>query len=162
MLSHYFLSFFSRTLVRSLFLPTSFCSPSSQGKCLITVQLCEEEQPGDVEGVEFYLLFAGTTQSHITSALRSGHDILQALCPGKANPQSFAAVCYLCCIQGDSSTCSARVLLLALLYSRQETVTGVSVTFCPFKAFLGDPVRSVRCRCTPWSPCSQCLTVPKL
>ncbi|XP_046897205.1 A-kinase anchor protein 13 isoform X3 [Hypomesus transpacificus] len=51
------------------------------GKCLITVQLCEEEQPGDVEGVEFYLLFAGTTQSHITSALRSGHDILQALCP---------------------------------------------------------------------------------
>ncbi|XP_076011609.1 A-kinase anchor protein 13 isoform X2 [Genypterus blacodes] len=51
------------------------------GRCIITVQLCDEELTEDEEGVDYFLLFAGSTQRHLTSTLRSSHDTLQALCP---------------------------------------------------------------------------------
>ncbi|CAB1338734.1 unnamed protein product, partial [Coregonus sp. 'balchen'] len=56
-------------------------SPSLQGKVVITVQLCDEEQTEDEEGEEYFLLFSGSSQSHLTSALWSGHDTLHTLCP---------------------------------------------------------------------------------
>ncbi|XP_054625785.1 A-kinase anchor protein 13 isoform X2 [Dunckerocampus dactyliophorus] len=51
------------------------------GRCVITVQLAHEELALDEEGGDYFLLFAGSTQRHLTSTLRSGHDTLQALCP---------------------------------------------------------------------------------
>lgn len=51
------------------------------GECLLTVQLCEEECVEDEEDVEFYLLFAGTTQRHVSSTLKISHVTLQAVCP---------------------------------------------------------------------------------
>lgn len=53
-----------------------------QGECLLTVQLCEEECVEDEDDVEFYLLFAGTTQRHISSTSKISHVTLQAVCPG--------------------------------------------------------------------------------
>uniref|UniRef100_A0A8C4HRR2 Si:dkey-172h23.2 n=1 Tax=Dicentrarchus labrax TaxID=13489 RepID=A0A8C4HRR2_DICLA len=50
------------------------------GRCVITVQLADEELAGE-EGVDYFLLFAGSTQRHLTSTLRSNHDTLQAVCP---------------------------------------------------------------------------------
>lgn len=61
-------------------------SPSLQGRCVITVQLADEELDAaakEEEGVDFFLLFAGSTQRHLTSTFRSSHDTLQALCPGE-------------------------------------------------------------------------------
>lgn len=64
-------------------------SLSLQGHCIITLQLSDEELAADYEGVDYFLLFAGSTQRHLTSALRSSHGILQALCPGEPpHPQS--------------------------------------------------------------------------
>nr|XP_043885644.1 A-kinase anchor protein 13 isoform X5 [Solea senegalensis] len=51
------------------------------GQCVITVQLADEELAADEEGVDYFLLFAGSTQRHLTSTLRSSHDTLQAACP---------------------------------------------------------------------------------
>ncbi|XP_031704585.1 A-kinase anchor protein 13 isoform X5 [Anarrhichthys ocellatus] len=57
------------------------------GRCVLTVQLADEElaaaaaEEEEEEGVDYFLLFAGSTQRHLTSTLRSSHDTLQALCP---------------------------------------------------------------------------------
>ncbi|XP_074522101.1 A-kinase anchor protein 13 [Halichoeres trimaculatus] len=51
------------------------------GRCVLTVQLSDEELAAHDEGVDYFLLFAGSTQRHLTSTLRSSHDTLQALCP---------------------------------------------------------------------------------
>uniref|UniRef100_A0A3B3UR88 A-kinase anchor protein 13-like n=1 Tax=Poecilia latipinna TaxID=48699 RepID=A0A3B3UR88_9TELE len=51
------------------------------GRCVVTVQLSDEELAADDRGVDYFLLFAGSTQRHLTSTLRSSHDTLQALCP---------------------------------------------------------------------------------
>ncbi|XP_067292548.1 A-kinase anchor protein 13 isoform X3 [Pseudorasbora parva] len=51
------------------------------GDCLLTVQLCEEDCVEDEEDVEFYLLFAGTTQRHVSSTSKISHVTLQAVCP---------------------------------------------------------------------------------
>ncbi|XP_078017755.1 A-kinase anchor protein 13-like isoform X1 [Epinephelus lanceolatus] len=51
------------------------------GRCVITVQLADDELAADEEGVDYFLLFVGSTQRHLTSTLRSSHDTLQALCP---------------------------------------------------------------------------------
>ncbi|XP_041814727.1 A-kinase anchor protein 13 isoform X2 [Chelmon rostratus] len=51
------------------------------GQCVITVRLSDEELAADEEGVDYFLLFAGSTQRHLTSTLRSNHDTLHALCP---------------------------------------------------------------------------------
>ncbi|XP_067235199.1 A-kinase anchor protein 13 isoform X5 [Chanodichthys erythropterus] len=56
-------------------------SCASMGECLLTVQLCEEECVEDEEEVEFYLLFAGTTQRHVSSTSKISHVTLQAVCP---------------------------------------------------------------------------------
>lgn len=60
-----------------------FLCLSLQGQCVITVQLADEELAADEAGVDYFLLFAGSTQRHLTSTLRSSHDTLQAVCPGK-------------------------------------------------------------------------------
>ncbi|KAM9503908.1 A-kinase anchor protein 13-like isoform 1-T1 [Salvelinus alpinus] len=64
------------------------------GKCLLTVQLGDGER---LEDVEFYLLFAGTTQRHLTSTLRISHVTLQAVCPAHD-----------CCESVQVTLCSAR------------------------------------------------------
>ncbi|XP_061621436.1 A-kinase anchor protein 13 isoform X2 [Phyllopteryx taeniolatus] len=56
------------------------------GRCVITVQLTDEELDVNEDGgaaitTNYFLLFAGSTQRHLSSTLRSGHDTLQALCP---------------------------------------------------------------------------------
>ncbi|KAG5263858.1 hypothetical protein AALO_G00269420 [Alosa alosa] len=58
------------------------------GNCVLTVQLSDEElaqaqsQARDVEGAEFYLLFSGSRQTHLSTTLRTPeHGSLQALCP---------------------------------------------------------------------------------
>ncbi|XP_024150558.1 A-kinase anchor protein 13 isoform X1 [Oryzias melastigma] len=52
------------------------------GHCVVTVQLADEELPADdEEDVDYFLLFAGSTQRHLTSTLKSSHDTLQAMCP---------------------------------------------------------------------------------
>lgn len=47
------------------------------------MQLTEEEVAADDGDVDYFLLFVGSTKRHLTSTLRSNHDTLQALCPGK-------------------------------------------------------------------------------
>ncbi|XP_035992138.1 A-kinase anchor protein 13 isoform X3 [Fundulus heteroclitus] len=56
-------------------------APLYQGRCVVTVQLSDEELAADDKGLDYFLLFAGSTQRHLTSTLRSSHDTLQALCP---------------------------------------------------------------------------------
>ncbi|XP_070845800.1 A-kinase anchor protein 13 isoform X4 [Chaetodon trifascialis] len=51
------------------------------GQCVISVQLTDEELAAHEEGVDYFLLFAGSTQRHLTSTLRNNHDTLHALCP---------------------------------------------------------------------------------
>lgn len=63
-----------------LYIPSHF---SQQGRCVVTVQLSDEELAADGRGVDYFLLFAGSTQRHLTSTLRSSHDTLKALCPGE-------------------------------------------------------------------------------
>ncbi|XP_061100499.1 A-kinase anchor protein 13 isoform X2 [Conger conger] len=67
------------------------------GECLLTVQLCDEEHFEEEEDVEFYLLFSGTTQRHLTSTLRISHVTLQAICPAHD-----------CCESVRVTLCSAR------------------------------------------------------
>ncbi|XP_062403322.1 A-kinase anchor protein 13 isoform X2 [Sardina pilchardus] len=51
------------------------------GECVLTVQLCDDECGEEEEEVEFYLLFAGSTQRHLASTLRISQVTLQAICP---------------------------------------------------------------------------------
>ncbi|XP_037549991.1 A-kinase anchor protein 13 [Nematolebias whitei] len=51
------------------------------GHCIVTVQLSDEEQAAHYEGADYFLLFAGSTQRHLTSTLRNSDGTLQALCP---------------------------------------------------------------------------------
>lgn len=53
---------------------TVFC----QGDCVLTVQLDEDEE----KEADFYLIFSGSTQRHVSSTLRVSHVTLQAMCPG--------------------------------------------------------------------------------
>lgn len=68
--------------------PLSLCL---QGRCVISVQLTDEELVADDKGVDYFLLFAGSTQRHLTSTLRNNHDTLHALCPGKPHLPQFPA-----------------------------------------------------------------------
>lgn len=60
-----------------------------QGKCVLTVELddneaCPSDQGEEEEDTaEFYLLFSGSTQRHLTSTIQVSHVTLQAVCPGK-------------------------------------------------------------------------------
>uniref|UniRef100_UPI003AAC7CA6 A-kinase anchor protein 13 n=1 Tax=Centroberyx gerrardi TaxID=166262 RepID=UPI003AAC7CA6 len=56
------------------------------GECVLTVHLdddeaCCAEGEEEEEEVEFYLLFSGSSQRHLTSTLRVSHVTLQAMCP---------------------------------------------------------------------------------
>uniref|UniRef100_A0AAX7VWM6 A-kinase anchor protein 13-like n=1 Tax=Astatotilapia calliptera TaxID=8154 RepID=A0AAX7VWM6_ASTCA len=48
------------------------------GDCVLTVQLDEDEE----KEADFYLIFSGSTQRHVSSTLRVSHVTLQAMCPG--------------------------------------------------------------------------------
>ncbi|XP_055011081.1 uncharacterized protein LOC110169678 isoform X2 [Boleophthalmus pectinirostris] len=59
------------------------------GECVLTVQLEDndacpspEEEEEEEELVEFYLLFSGSSQRHLTSTIRASPATLQAVCPG--------------------------------------------------------------------------------
>ncbi|KAI3377652.1 hypothetical protein L3Q82_008812, partial [Scortum barcoo] len=85
------------------------------GRCVITVQLADEEQAADDEGVDYFLLFAGSTQRHLTTTLRSSHDTLQALCP--AHDCCEVVLVTLCSVtrgvSEDPEPCLVRVAPLA-------------------------------------------------
>ncbi|XP_070763222.1 A-kinase anchor protein 13-like [Enoplosus armatus] len=54
------------------------------GECVLTVQLDDDDvchAKEEREEVEFYLLFSGSTQRHLSSTLRVNHVTLQAVCP---------------------------------------------------------------------------------
>ncbi|XP_051560253.1 A-kinase anchor protein 13-like isoform X2 [Myxocyprinus asiaticus] len=58
------------------------CQAPLYGLCVLTVQLCDEVLVEGEQGeVEFFLLFTGSTQSHLTSTLKVNHATLQAVCP---------------------------------------------------------------------------------
>ncbi|XP_036442028.1 A-kinase anchor protein 13 isoform X3 [Colossoma macropomum] len=69
------------------------------GSCVLTVQLSDEELCQGEEGredAELFLVFAGSTQRHLSSTLRVSHDTLQAVCPAHE-----------CCESVVVTTCSA-------------------------------------------------------
>lgn len=87
----------------------NLCLP--QGQCVLTVQLNnddvsraegeepEREEVEEEEEVEFYLLFSGSTQRHVTSTVRVSRVTLQAVCPGRltkvlVRPSVFFFVCF--------------------------------------------------------------------
>ncbi|XP_034541586.1 A-kinase anchor protein 13 [Notolabrus celidotus] len=56
------------------------------GECVLTVQLddedvCPTDKEEEEEKAEFYLLFSGSTQRHVSSTLRVSQVTLQAVCP---------------------------------------------------------------------------------
>ncbi|XP_048039691.1 A-kinase anchor protein 13-like isoform X4 [Megalobrama amblycephala] len=52
------------------------------GKCVLTVKLCDEAlREGEQGDVQFFLLFTGSSQRHLTSTLKLSHGTLQAVCP---------------------------------------------------------------------------------
>ncbi|XP_077376343.1 A-kinase anchor protein 13 isoform X2 [Festucalex cinctus] len=85
------------------------------GRCVITVQLTDgEELAVDEEGAapasDYFLLFAGSTQRHLSSTLRSGHDTLQALCPAHSCCEEVSVT--LCAVtRGDSTTSEEQTTL---------------------------------------------------
>uniref|UniRef100_A0A673LIC2 Uncharacterized protein n=1 Tax=Sinocyclocheilus rhinocerous TaxID=307959 RepID=A0A673LIC2_9TELE len=57
-------------------------SSSPCGECVLTVQLCDEALGEGEQGeVQFFLLFTGSAQRHLTSTLKVSHATLQAVCP---------------------------------------------------------------------------------
>lgn len=59
----------------------------------------EREEVEEEEEVEFYLLFSGSTQRHVTSTVRVSRVTLQAVCPGRltkvlVRPSGFFFVCF--------------------------------------------------------------------
>ncbi|CAL9697076.1 unnamed protein product [Knipowitschia caucasica] len=75
------------------------------GKCVLTVLLedddavPEEEEEGEL--VEFYLLFSGSSQRHLTSTVRVGRVTLQAVCPGHNEYEQVLVV--LCVARPDGA-----------------------------------------------------------
>uniref|UniRef100_A0A8C2CCP3 Phorbol-ester/DAG-type domain-containing protein n=1 Tax=Cyprinus carpio TaxID=7962 RepID=A0A8C2CCP3_CYPCA len=58
------------------------CQAPLYGKCVLTVQLCDEALGEGEQGeVQFFLLFTGSAQRHLTSTLKLNHATLQAVCP---------------------------------------------------------------------------------
>ncbi|CAL8246290.1 unnamed protein product [Lota lota] len=102
-------------------------STCNYGQCLITVKLDAEEQ-GE-EDVEYFLLFAGSTQRHLTSTLRASQDTLQALCP--AHDCSETVQITLCClrqavsgapeVQGSGTGCVAQLAQQCFCFVQDPT-----------------------------------------
>lgn len=83
-----FCSCFCPKYMHFLFISTIFVSQFSlflcQGKCVLTVQLCDEAlSEGERGEVQFFLSFTGSAQRHLTSTLKVNHATLQAVCPGE-------------------------------------------------------------------------------
>ncbi|XP_052416840.1 A-kinase anchor protein 13 isoform X1 [Carassius gibelio] len=58
------------------------CQAPLYGKCVLTVQLCDEALGEGEQGeVQFFLLFTGSAQRHLASTLKVNHATLQAVCP---------------------------------------------------------------------------------
>ncbi|XP_026071984.1 A-kinase anchor protein 13-like isoform X3 [Carassius auratus] len=58
------------------------CQAPLYGECVLTVQLCDEALGEGEQGeVQFFLLFTGSAQRHLTSTLKVNHATLQAVCP---------------------------------------------------------------------------------
>ncbi|XP_016401270.1 A-kinase anchor protein 13-like [Sinocyclocheilus rhinocerous] len=58
------------------------CQAPLYGECVLTVQLCDEALGEGEQGeVQFFLLFTGSAQRHLTSTLKVSHATLQAVCP---------------------------------------------------------------------------------
>ncbi|XP_043100441.1 A-kinase anchor protein 13-like isoform X2 [Puntigrus tetrazona] len=58
------------------------CQAPVYGKCVLTVQLCDEVLAEGEQGeVRFFLLFTGSAQRHLTSTLKVNNASLQAVCP---------------------------------------------------------------------------------
>ncbi|XP_060797046.1 A-kinase anchor protein 13 isoform X3 [Neoarius graeffei] len=68
------------------------------GSCVLTVQLSDDELC-EREDVEFFLLFTGSTQRHVSSTLKISHDTLQLVCP--AHDHSESVVVTLCSVGPD-------------------------------------------------------------
>ncbi|KAI9523074.1 hypothetical protein NQZ68_031163, partial [Dissostichus eleginoides] len=76
----------------------------SPGECVLTVHLEEDDvcrAEDEEEKVEFYLLFSGSTQRHLTSTLRVSHVTLQAVCP--AHNVCEQVLVTLCWVQPDGA-----------------------------------------------------------
>ncbi|XP_053539354.1 A-kinase anchor protein 13 isoform X2 [Ictalurus punctatus] len=63
------------------------------GSCVLTVQLSDDELC-EGEDVEFFLLFTGSTQRHVSSTVKISHDTLQLVCP--AHDRCESVVVTLC------------------------------------------------------------------
>ncbi|KAF4111507.1 A-kinase anchor protein 13 isoform X3 [Onychostoma macrolepis] len=58
------------------------CQAPLYGKCVLTVQLCDEVlSEGEQGEVQYFLSFTGSAQRQITSTLKVNHATLQAVCP---------------------------------------------------------------------------------
>ncbi|XP_039514843.1 A-kinase anchor protein 13 isoform X2 [Pimephales promelas] len=58
------------------------CQAPLYGKCVLTVQLCDEAlREGEQGEVQFFLWFTGSSQRHLTSTLKLNHGTIQAVCP---------------------------------------------------------------------------------
>ncbi|XP_033941104.1 A-kinase anchor protein 13-like isoform X3 [Pseudochaenichthys georgianus] len=74
------------------------------GECVLTVHLEEDDvcrAEDEDEKVEFYLLFSGSTQRHLSSTLRVSHVTLQAVCP--AHNVCEQVLVTLCWVQPDGA-----------------------------------------------------------
>ncbi|KAJ0001961.1 hypothetical protein NQD34_001757, partial [Periophthalmus magnuspinnatus] len=81
------------------------------GRCVVTVQLTDEELAVADERHKYFLLFNGSTKRHLTSTHRSSHDTLQALCP--AHDCCEAVLVTLCSISPSSEGHAGHVTPLA-------------------------------------------------
>ncbi|XP_054475522.1 A-kinase anchor protein 13 [Anoplopoma fimbria] len=127
------------------------------GECVLTVQLddgdvCRAEGEEDEdEEAEFYLLFAGSTQRHLTSTLRVSHVTLQAVCP--AHDVCEPVLVTLCLArpggpvdtQSQETFCYVQDLALDMAHFLLDNIS-------PQEALLLDDEQSVRgwIRTWPW------------
>uniref|UniRef100_A0AAY5KII3 DBB domain-containing protein n=1 Tax=Esox lucius TaxID=8010 RepID=A0AAY5KII3_ESOLU len=101
------------------------------GQVVITVQLCDEEQTEDEEGEEYYLLFSGSSQSHLTSAVLSSHDTLQAMCP--AHDCSELVRVTLCrALPGNLSVCETLTSVLPVAEQQFSFVQDLAFDMAQF------------------------------
>ncbi|XP_047666584.1 A-kinase anchor protein 13 isoform X3 [Tachysurus fulvidraco] len=63
------------------------------GSCVLTVQLGDGELC-EREDAEFFLIFTGSTQRHVSSTLRISHDTLQLVCPAHDRCESVVVSLY--------------------------------------------------------------------
>ncbi|KAK7892012.1 hypothetical protein WMY93_023975 [Mugilogobius chulae] len=86
--------------------------PCFQGECVLTVQLENNETcpiPEEEEELaEFYLLFSGSSQRHLTSTVQVSHVTLQAVCPGHNVCEQVLVVLCVARPNGAVTSCSQK------------------------------------------------------